>query len=147
MDWKEVANFGVVFLCLAAFALAVWRVISWIGAWLKEKFDPIAEAHLTLIQTLREHTPKQTAAMEQQARTLEEIERSHREQNVMLLKLNSNQETAVKVESRCVEQIVAVNAELQKQTAEIKAQGDSLELHRKKLEELLGGGLNRAPAR
>lgn len=144
MDWKEIANFGVVFLVLAAFAVAVWRVCVWVGVWLRSKLDPIAEAHLSLIRTLQEHAPKQTTAMEAQAHALEEIERSHREQNAMLLKINSNSEEAVRVEGECVKNIIAVSNELQKQTVELQAQTrqsvaqtDSLDMHRKELEKLL----------
>lgn len=54
-------NNGIAVTVLAAVGFAVWRIIIWAG----RKLDPIMKAHLDLIQTLREHSPKQTTKLEQ----------------------------------------------------------------------------------
>lgn len=127
VDWKEIANFGVVFLCLAGLAWAVWIIIRAVGGWASAKLTPIADAHLRLITTMQEQVPQQTRALEQhtlelaaQNAMLKQLVTTNHEQHLQLLKISADQELAVHTEKQCVDSIKEARAELEKQTAELR---------------------------
>ena len=63
MDAKDWFNYGVPTTLLVSLGWFVVRVALWAR---DNVAQPVVKAHLELIATLREHVPKQTAAVEEQ---------------------------------------------------------------------------------
>ena len=134
IDWLSIGQtFGVAALCLAGLSLAIWKASNWFAVTIVK---PLFDSHMELIRNLDEQATRQTTALEKisesfasQNATLAIIKGS--QERIILCheilaeshrRLAESQQQGIALEKACIEQLVILNAESKRQTAELVKQ-------------------------
>jgi hypothetical protein len=104
MDWAQVVNYGLPMTLLAVLVLGLWKVLAWARTAVVE---PVVQAHMSLLATMKEHVALQTVKLEEVSRLAAEVATANRTELVNVRKAVDEQTTilkqAIDTQTRAVE--------------------------------------------